>query len=134
SAAPTSAWVTNGGSLNNQRWSPLDQINRDTIGGVKGVWRTTLDSALDFRHNNQAQPLVHEGVVYIVTGQNDVFAISVETGAILWEYRSGLTPESAFVCCGWVSRGLGLGEGKIFLGQLDAKLIALDQQTGQKLW
>lgn len=133
--APHNAgWLTNGGSYKNQRFSPLDQINRDTVQNVKGVWRATLGSALDFRHNNQAQPLVHEGVVYIVTGQNDVFAISVETGATLWEYRSGLTPESAFVCCGWVSRGLGLGEGKIFLGQLDARLIALDQQTGKVLW
>lgn len=128
------AWVTNGGSLSNQRYSPLDQINLENVNDVKAVWRAGLDSALDFRHNNQAQPLVYDGVIYIVTGQDDVFAISVESGEILWEYRSGLNPNDAFVCCGWVSRGLGLGEGKIFLGQLDAKLIALDQKTGQILW
>jgi quinohemoprotein ethanol dehydrogenase len=127
-------WITNGGSLSNQRYSPLDQINRDNIGQVKAVWRAGLDSALEFRHNNQAQPIVYEGVVYIVTGQNDVFAISVDTGELLWEYRSGLAPENAFVCCGWVSRGLGLGEGKIFLGRIDAKLMALDQKTGEVLW
>src|SRR5690606_4507875 len=46
----------------------------------------------------------------------------------------GLQADDAFVCCGWVNRGLGLGEGLIFLGQLDAKLIALDQQTGQIVW
>ena len=60
-------WITNGGTLSNQRYSPLDQINHDTVSNLKGVWRVGLDSALDFRHNNQAQPLVHEGVIYIVT-------------------------------------------------------------------
>jgi glucose dehydrogenase len=56
--APQDAgWLTNGGSYKNQRFSPLDQINRDTVKDVKGVWRATLGSALDFRHNNQAQPI-----------------------------------------------------------------------------
>ena len=127
-------WITNGGTLSNQRYSPLDQINRDNVSELKGVWRVGLDSALDFRHNNQAQPLVYEGVIYIVTGQDDVFAISVDTGEILWEYRSGLTEDDAFICCGWVSRGLGMGEGKLFLGRVDARLMALDMQTGAVLW
>jgi len=128
-------WITNGGTLSNQRYSPLTQINRDTVGQLKGVWRASLmGSALDFRHNNQAQPLIHEGVLYIATGQDDVFAISIETGEVLWSYFSGLQADDAFVCCGWVNRGLGLGEGLIFLGQLDAKLIALDQQTGKIVW
>ena len=96
-------WITNGGTLSNQRYSPLDQINRDNIGELKGVWRAGLDSGLEFRHNNQAQPLVYEGVIYIVTGQDDVFAISVDTGEILWEYRSGLNADDAFICCGWVT-------------------------------
>jgi len=128
------AWITNGGTLSNQRYSPLEQVNRENVANVKAVWRADLNSALDFRHNNQAQPLVYEGVVYIVTGQDDAFAISVETGDILWEYRSGLDPDDAFVCCQWVSRGLGMGDGKIFLGQLDSRLLALDQGTGEILW
>jgi quinohemoprotein ethanol dehydrogenase len=131
---PTDNWITNGGNLSNQRYSPLKQINLDNIKGVKAVWRADLNTGLDFRHNNQAQPLVYDGVVYIVSGQDDVFAISVETGEIIWEYRSGLADSNAFVCCGWVSRGLGIGDGKIFLGRIDAKLMALDQKTGKPLW
>jgi len=127
-------WITNGGSLSNQRYSPLTLINKDNVANLKGVWRTGLNSALEFRHNNQAQPLVYDGVIYIITGQNDVFAISVESGEILWSYHSNLLPDDAFVCCGWVSRGLGIGDGKIFVGQLDAKLIALDQKTGEIVW
>ncbi len=127
-------WITNGGTLSNQRYSPLTQINRDTVKNLKGVWRTGLNSALEFRHNNQAQPIVYDGVIYIITGQNDVFAISVDTGDILWSYQSNLLTEDAFVCCGWVSRGLGIGDGKIYVGQLDAKLLALDQKTGEVVW
>jgi PQQ-dependent dehydrogenase (methanol/ethanol family) len=127
-------WLTSGGTLSNQRYSPLQQINRDTVAGVKAVWHTKLNSALEFRHNNQAQPIIHEGVIYMVSGQNDVFALSVDSGEILWEYRSGLQEDEAFVCCQWVSRGVGLGEGKVFVGRLDAVLMALDQRTGEVLW
>ena len=127
-------WFTNGGTLDNQRYSPLSVINRDNVSELKGARRIGVDSALEFRHNNQAQPIVHEGVIYIITSQDDVFAMSVDSGEILWEYRSGLTEDDAFVCCGWVSRGVGLGEGKVFIGQVDAKLIALDQLTGEIVW
>jgi quinohemoprotein ethanol dehydrogenase len=130
----TDGWITNGGGIKNQRYSTLSQINKTNVDQVKALWRAGLDSALEFRHNNQAQPIVHDGVIYISTGQDDVFAISVETGDILWEYRSGLTAEEVFVCCGWVSRGLGIGDGKIYLGRLDAELVALDQRTGQHVW
>ena len=134
-ALPETGWLTNGGNLSNQRYSPLTQINRDNVANLKAVFRGDLkDSALELRHNNQAQPLVYEGVMYVSTGQDDVFAISLETGETLWSYFSGLKESDAFVCCGWVSRGVGMGEGKIFIGQLDSKLIALDQKTGQVLW
>jgi quinohemoprotein ethanol dehydrogenase len=127
-------WLTNGGTLSNQRYSPLTQINRQNLAGLKGVWHVTLDSGKDFRHNNQAQPLVYDGVIYIVSGQDDVFAISVDTGKVLWEYRSGLKDGEAFVCCQWVSRGVGIGDGRIYLGRVDATLLALDQRTGKVLW
>ncbi|MGV3592017.1 MAG: hypothetical protein ACO1PZ_10040, partial [Gammaproteobacteria bacterium] len=65
-ALPTDNWITNGGNIKNQRYAPLDQINRDNVANLKGVWRADLmDSALDFKHNNQAQPIVYDGVVYV---------------------------------------------------------------------
>ncbi|MCC6203177.1 MAG: PQQ-binding-like beta-propeller repeat protein [Gammaproteobacteria bacterium] len=131
-ALPHSGWLTNGGNLANQRFSPLDQINRDNVRDLKAVWRAALDSGL--KQNNQAQPIVHDGVVYITTGEDDVFAISVETGAILWRYEAGLDPKEVVVCCGWVNRGVAIGAGKVFVGRLDAKLVALDQKTGRELW
>ena len=132
---PRANWITNGGNLFNQRYSPLTQINRDNVAGLMAVWRTGLNgSGLGPRHSGQAQPLVYEGVLYIITGENDVFAIDIDNGNILWNYQAGLNPDDIVVCCGWVSRGLGMGDGKIFVGQLDAKLVALDQRTGKVVW
>jgi alcohol dehydrogenase (cytochrome c) len=132
---PVEGWPTNGGNLSNQRYSPLTEINRDNVARLKGVWRTRLGgSGLGPQYSGEAQPLVYDGVIYSVTGADDVFAVAVETGAILWEYRANLDPTIDSVCCGWTSRGVGLGDGKIFVGQLDGRLVALDQRTGRVAW
>lgn len=133
---PRDGWITNGGNVYNQRYSPLEQINRENVGDLKAVWRARLDeSGTGPQHSGEAQPIVYDGVVYIVTGANDVFAISVETGARLWKYEAYLDPAIATsICCGWAARGLALGEGKVFVGQLDGKLVALDQRSGEPVW
>ena len=134
-ALPTSGWLTNGGNLFNQRFSPLTQINRDNVANLKGVWRVRLGgSGVGAKYSGEAQPIVHGGAVYIVTGADDVFAITVATGQILWKYEASLDPEISTVCCGWTSRGVGLGDGKVYVGQLDGRLVALDQQTGRIAW
>ena len=132
---PTSGWLTNGGDLYNRRYSPLTQINRGNVGELKGVWRTHLDgSGIGSKYSGEAQPIVYAGVLYIVTGADDVFAISVETGEKLWTYRAELDPNISTICCGWTSRGVGLGEGKVYLGRLDGRLVALDQRNGEVIW
>src|SRR5262244_3010688 len=69
---PALGWLTNGGSLSNQRYSPLSLINRDNVAHLKAVWRASLNgSCLTARSGNQAQPLVYDGVIYIMTGEND---------------------------------------------------------------
>lgn len=134
-ALPTEGWVTNGGNLFNQRYSPLTQINRDTVKDLKAEWRTHLDgSGAGPQYSGQGQPLFYRGVLYVVTGADDVFALDVKTGAHLWTYEAKLDPAHVRVCCGWVSRGLGMGDGRIYVGRLDAKLTALDQRTGKVLW
>ena len=134
-ALPSSGWLTNGGNLFNQRFSPLTQINRENGTNLKGVWRARLGgSGVGARYSGEAQPIVHEGVVYIVTGADDVFAISVATGEILWKYEANLNPDISTVCCGWTSRGVALGDGKVYVGQLNGRLVALNQQTGTIVW
>jgi glucose dehydrogenase len=106
-APPTTAWPTTGGNWYNQRYSPLTEINRDNVARLKGVWRTRLrGSGLGPQYSGEAQPVVYGGVIYIVTGADDVFAVGVETGNILWEYKSNLDSNIDSVCCGWVSRGV----------------------------
>lgn len=132
---PARNWITNGGNLYNQRYSTLDQINRDNIDDVRAVWRVSLNgSGMEPGYSAQAQALFYEGVIYVVTGDNDVFAVDVETGEFHWTYEADVDFDSAIVCCGRLSRGLGMGDGKIFLGRLDGRLLALDQRTGEVLW
>jgi quinohemoprotein ethanol dehydrogenase len=132
---PARNWVTNGGNVYNQRYSTLTQINRDTVANVKAVWRVGLNgSGVGPEYSQQAQALFYEGVIYVVTGANDVFAVDVETGKFRWVYESDVDFESSVICCGRLSRGVGMGDGKIFLGRLDGRLIALDQATGRVLW
>ncbi len=134
-APPTAGWVTNGGNLYNQRYSPLSRINRDNVAQLKPKWRTSLNgSGSGSKYSGQGQPLIYEGVIYIVTGADDVFAVDVKTGEILWVYEAHLDENINTVCCGWSSRGVAMGDGKIFVGQLDGKLVALDQQTGAVAW
>ena len=132
---PTDAWLTNGGDLYNRRYSPLTAINRDNVAGLKGVWRTRLGgSGLARQYSGEAEPIVYDGVLYIVTGANDVFAIRIDSGEIVWSYEARLDPNISTICCGWTSRGLGFGEGMVFVGQLDGKLVALDRHTGEVAW
>jgi quinohemoprotein ethanol dehydrogenase len=132
---PLNNWVTNGGSIFNQRYSPLNEINIGNVGNLKADWRTHLNgSGMGPPYSGEAQPIVYDGAIYIPTGSDDVFALDVETGKQLWKYQSGLDKRLSTVCCGWTSRGVAIGEGKVFLGRLDGKLVALDQHTGKEVW
>ena len=135
SAPPTQNWLKVGGSLLNQNWSPLKAINRESVGQLKAVWQTHLDgSALAMKYSGEAQPMIYNGVLYIVTGADDVFAISVKTGEMLWNYQANLDQGITTVCCGWTSRGVALGGGNVYVGQLDGRLVALDQKSGKPVW
>jgi len=134
-AQPTQNWITNGGTIYNQRYSPLTQIDKGNVALLKGVWHVHLNgSGVGPPYSGEAQPIVYDGIAYIPTGADDLFALDVETGSILWTYESHLDKKIDTVCCGWTNRGVGLGEGKIFLGRLDGKLVALDQLTGATVW
>ena len=132
---PAESWITNGGNLYNQRYSTLALIDKDNVAKLKPTWRTHLNgSATESKYSGQGQPIVYDGAIYISTGANDVFALSVDTGKILWSYEAHLDSGISVVCCGWESRGVAIGDGKIFAGQLDGKLLALDYKTGKVLW
>jgi quinohemoprotein ethanol dehydrogenase len=134
-APPTAGWPTNGGNVYNQRYSPLTQIDRTNIAQLKGVWRTRLrGSGTGTQYSGEAQPVVYDGTAYVSTGADDVFAISLDSGEILWQYSANLDPNITSVCCGWTNRGVAVSADRVFVGRLDARLVALDRSTGKPVW
>jgi glucose dehydrogenase len=131
----STCWSKNGGDFFNQNYSPLVQVNRQNIATLKSVWRTRLDgSGVDAKYSGKAQPVIEDGVIYIVTGEDDVFAIRIETGRILRTHEAKLADTISTVCCGWTSRGVALGDSSVYIGQLDGHLVALDQKSGRVEW
>ena len=81
-ARPGADWLTAGGDLTSQRFSSLNQITAANVGGLKQVWKTNLDgSGKAAKYSQEATPIVHNGVIYIPTGNNDIFALDATTGA-----------------------------------------------------
>src|SRR5215831_3729052 len=134
-ALPTTGWATNGGSLYNQRYSPLKAIDRSNVAQLKGVWRARLrGSGTAPQYSGAAQPIVYDGVAYVSTGANDVFALSLATGEVIWEYEAHLDASITSVCCGWNNKGVAISDDRVFLGRLDGQLVALDRATGKVVW
>jgi quinohemoprotein ethanol dehydrogenase len=134
-ATPPSDWPTNGGDWYNRRYSPLREIDRGNVAGLKGVWHAHLNgSGIGAKYSAEAQPIYFDGKLYIATAANDVFALDVDSGEIVWTYEAKLDAGIATICCGWTNRGVAIGAGKVYQGQLDGKLVALDQLTGEVAW
>ncbi len=128
-------WVTMGGSTTNERYSTLTQINTSNVAGLKQAWLTHLDgSGVAAKYSQEASSVEYNGVLYISTGNDDVFAIDAATGAHIWTYLSHTDPNNGTVCCGWDSRGVAIGDGRVYVAQLDGKIVALDQITGNVVW
>jgi quinohemoprotein ethanol dehydrogenase len=132
--SPGQDWNTNGGTVFNQRFSPLTELTPANVAGLKGVWRVHLGSATAPKYSGEAQPLVHDGIAYVSTGASDVFALDVESGKTIWKYAGNLSEEISTVCCGWTSRGVAIGDGRVYLGKLDGTLVALDASSGKPIW
>src|SRR5712692_1191443 len=127
-------WITYGGALNNQRYSTLDQLNTSNVKDIRGAWLARLGSGRGSKYIFEADPLVIDGVMYIPTGNDDIFALDGKTGRKLWEYNSDIPQVNDLICCGWDNRGVAAGQGMIFTGQLDGSFAALDQKTGKIAW
>jgi len=135
---PTTAdWPVVGGNYLQQRYSALNQVTTANVASLKEVWHIHLKSAQGTAYSGEGNPLVYQGIMFHTTGNNDVWAIDAATGQVLWQHLSALPPASVlgpYICCGWDARGVAIGAGKVFVAQLDGKLLALDQQTGGLLW
>jgi len=127
-------WITYGGSLMAERYSTLDAINTGNVAGLKGAWMTRLGSGKGAKYKFEADPLVIDGVMYIPTGNDDIYALDAKNGKKIWEYIADIPQINDLICCGWDNRGVAAGQGRIFSGQLDGSFVALDQKTGKIAW
>ena len=124
-------WATYGGSYSEQRFSPLKSINTTNVGKLGLAWFAAYDTNLD----QHGTPLYVDGVIYVSTAWDKVYAFDAKSGKQLWQYNPKVPGEwLRNVCCGNVSRGIAAYNGKIYLGTLDARLIAIDAKTGKEAW
>jgi alcohol dehydrogenase (cytochrome c) len=127
-------WVTHGGALNNDRYSTLDQINTSNVSQLRGAWMTRLGSGKGAKYRFEADPVVVNGIMYIPSGNDDIFALDAKTGKQIWAWYSDIPQVNDLICCGWDNRGVAVGDGKVYSGLLDGSFVALDQATGKLLW
>ena len=126
-------WVMPTGDYANHRYSTLNQINTQNVKNLRPVW--TFSTGVLRGH--EGSPLVIGDVMYLTTPfPNTVFALDLNNnGRILWKYEPKQDPNVIPVmCCDTVNRGVAYGDGKIFLDQADATLVALDAKTGRLVW
>jgi alcohol dehydrogenase (cytochrome c) len=118
-------------SYNAWRFSPLNQINKTNVKKLKVAW---IHQPGNITHGLQATPIVIDGVMYTISADNNVWAINAATGKTIWHYTAKLDPVVKEVFYASASRGVTVGRGKVFVGTLDGRFIALDQKTGKELW
>jgi len=123
-----SEWRLHGHTYSNRRFSNLSQITTDNIHRLVPRWIYQTGTAASF----QATPIVARGVMYISLPFSSVAALDARTGRQLWRYdHKRTTPK---LCCGPQNRGVAVDLGKVYVATVDARLIALDERTGQVVW
>ena len=122
-------WLTYHGSYSSLRFSTLSQITTENVTDLESKW--VLQNQVFGAW--QSNPIVVDGIMYITERPNDVMAVDAVTGRVFWMYRH-TNDEAAAVCCGAKNRGVAVLDDKVFMGTLDARLIALDRTNGQPLW
>lgn len=128
--ADTANVLNYGMGYNQQRFSPLKQIDKETVKSLVPAWSLSLDD----NRAEESQPLVYNGVLYVTTHAATI-AVDAKTGKQIWKTKVDYPPETPrIVCCGIINRGAALYDGKLFRTTLDAHVLALDAKTGKELW
>jgi alcohol dehydrogenase (cytochrome c) len=128
-AATPQNWLTYGGTESSQRYSTLSQITAANVTKLESKW-VLQDQVFGAWQSN---PIVVDGVMYITERPDDVMAVDAKTGRVFWLYRWTPSPD-ARVCCGANNRGVAILGDTVYMGTLDAHLIAIDAKNGHPLW
>ena len=122
-------WIHSNGSYAQTRYYPGAQINAGNVAKMKPafVFQTAVLESME------TAPIVVNGVMFLTTSFNHVYAIDAATGEEYWHYKHKMGPITTY-CCGPNNRGVAIDGDRLFMGTLDAKLVALDTKTGKVLW
>jgi len=124
-------WLMYGRTYDDHRFSSLKQINEQTIAKLGLIWSRELGTTRGL----EATPIVENGVIYTTGSWSIVYALDAKTGDVRWTYDPAVPRTRAFfICCDVVNRGVALYRGKVYVGTLDGRLIALDAQSGTPVW
>jgi alcohol dehydrogenase (cytochrome c) len=122
-------WLHTNGGYAQQRYYPGSQINAGNVKKLKPAFMFQTE----VRESMETAPIVADGVMYMTTSFNHVYALDAVTGHEFWHYKHKMGPITTF-CCGPNNRGVAIEGGRLFMGTLDAKLVSLDAKTGKVLW
>lgn len=124
-------WLSTGRTYDEQRFSPLTDINDGNVGGLGLAWYFDIDT----NRAMEATPLVHDGVMYVSVPWSIVYALNATTGELIWTFDPR-TPRSwgAYACCDVPNRGVALWNDKVYVATLDGYLVAVDRETGDEVW
>jgi len=124
-------WLAHGRTWSEQRYSPLTDINESNIGELGLAWYFDLDTA----RGQQASPIVVDGVMYTTSAWSKVQVLDAATGRLKWQYDPEVSKAwDVKTCCGVQNRGAALWKGRVYVGTIDGRLIALDAETGNLVW
>ena len=124
-------WLLNGGNLDGHHFSKLTQINTSTVKDLKPAWTFQYDTY----RGQEAEPLVIDGVMYVSTAWSKVYALDAATGRQIWFFDPKVPGQTGVdVCCDTDNRGVAVYKGKVYVGTLDGRLIAIDARTGREAW
>lgn len=124
-------WLAYGRTYSEERFSPLQEISGRNVNQLGLAWSFDLDT----HRGQEATPIVVDGVMYFTSAWSRVFALNAATGALLWSYDPKVPREwGVNACCDVVNRGVALWKGKVYVGTLDGRLVALDAATGKLVW
>jgi quinohemoprotein ethanol dehydrogenase len=125
-------WMSPGRTFGEQHFSPLRQIDADQVKRLGLAWYYDLDAA---HRGQESTPLEIDGVMYVTSAWSKVFALNARTGMPLWTYDPKVPGHAAVnACCDVVNRGVAAWKGRIFVGTLDGRLIALNAASGKPAW
>ncbi len=114
-----------------QRYSPLELVNKENVGDLVPAWAFSFGG--EKQRGQESQALYHDGTIFVTGSYSRVFAIDARTGDEKWQYDARL-PQGILPCCDVINRGVALYDDLVFFGTLDAKIVALDRETGNVRW